>query len=135
MEVTILRACGHREKKKFDNNLTDEKRQEKIAMFERGQCVECWKAMKAEEAKKFTEELKLPTLKGTDKQTQWASAIRVELMQSILSTIDSFKSEKNTEGEAAAINAIKKLRDESESRFWIDHKDLKAADLIKLVNK
>lgn len=132
-------ACGHTETIQLFGKESD--RAKKIAwLTEHGVCSACYKARidaeraaeTAAAAEKAAEE-NLPDLTGSDKQINWALAIRaqkfadLDKMVADMTTTDEQLRRQNTVAIQAAKNV---LATKTESRFWIDNRNVAANRLI-----
>lgn len=132
-------GCGHTETVQLYGKESDRKR--KIAWLEEhGECSACYKARIAAEraadtaaaADKAAEE-NLPTLTGTEKQVNWALSIRakkfadLEKMLANMTTTDEQLRRQNQ----IALQATKNvLASKTDSKFWIDNRNVDARRLI-----
>ena len=132
-------SCGHVETIQLYGKESD--RQRKIAWLEEhGECSACYKARIAAEraadtaaaADKAAEE-NLPTLTGSEKQVNWALSIRakkfadLEKMLANMTTADEQLRRQNQ----IALQATKNvLASKTDSKFWIDNRNVAANRLI-----
>ena len=117
-------SCGHEGTVELFGKSAD--RERKIAYFEKhGVCSECYKTQQAAAVAEKTAAWELPELTGTPKQIAWAERIRSDFFA-------KFEDMEKEDGQSTAEAAAKDerfgsffawVKGQTESRFWIDHKD------------
>lgn len=134
-------VCGHEGRVNVIGPIKD--RQWKIDKRFEGLCPECYEKQKKEErekrekeAKEQTEEMELPELMGSEKQTKWATTLRVDAIRKMNANIEEL-SEKNSEKiklydyDDTRIKTSKSellqcvdyaCTDKVDSKFWIDNR-------------
>lgn len=125
-------SCGHTEMVELFGKEAD--RQRKIAWLEKeGLCPDCFKAKKAAEhkaendaAKAEAEKEGLPELTGSPKQVAWAITLR----QQVLDDIAGILAKTPVQSQKMALDFKAWAVGQTESRFWIDHRNLLLRSLI-----
>lgn len=139
----VKMSCGHVETVELFGKTAD--RDRKIAWLEEhGECSACYKArIKAEKAAKTAAaaekaaEENLPELTGSEKQVNWAITIRaqkladLDKMAASNTTADDAQRRRNEIACKAARNV---LANKTDSRFWIDNRNVEARKLIAANN-
>ena len=120
----VVFSCGHEERIDLFGKGSD--RERKIAWFEKhGLCSACYKAEQQAKAAVRAAAWELPALTGTPKQIAWAERIRSDFFA-------KFEDMEKEDGQSTAEAAAKDerfgsffawVKGQTESRFWIDHKD------------
>lgn len=136
----VKMSCGHTETIQLFGKMTD--REKRIAWLEEhGTCTACYKARKdaahAEEtaaAKAKADEENLPNLTGSEKQIKWALAIRAKKFEALdnrLAEMNTKTDEQQQRKNQIACQAARNvLARKTESRFWIDNRNVDALRLI-----
>lgn len=123
----INHSCGHQVTHNLIGKYND--RDRKAAWLANHVCSDCYKAQLAAErakanfsAAETAKEQQLPALIGSDKQVAWATTIRQDVLEhvtrEILKAIKKPIEEAPAEGQAF----FKWLKDQKESKFWIDNR-------------
>ena len=115
----VTYTCGHTETVELFGKTSE--RERKIKWME-GNCLcpACYKAEQQAKAKV----LDLPALTGTPKQVAWAETLRNGVFEKL-------EFEKLTRGKNPTDEFLAWLKDQTESRFWIDNKGASIAFLEK----
>lgn len=137
----VKMSCGHTETIQLFGKMTD--RDRKIAWLEEhGICSACYKARKdaahAEEtaaAKAKADEENLPELTGSEKQINWALAIRAKKFEALDNRLAEMNSkiadEQQQRKNQIALKATRNvLARRTDSRFWID---ARSGDALRLI--
>lgn len=153
-KYTIRRSCGHTETVQIYGKVSE--RDGKAAWEEGRLCMECYKAEQAakreqasKEADSAAKALELPALSGSEKQVSWAQTIRAKMIEeakkieeksvAMLNQIDSGnipatatqeainKAKKELQGN---IDAVKRLKDTSSAKWFIDNRDTHINQII-----
>lgn len=131
-------SCGHTEEIQLFGKGAD--RQRKITWLEEhGECSSCYKARLAAAhaaetaaAAAKAEEEKLPELTGSEKQVNWAISIRAKKMADLDKMLTGAN---DTDHNRTAIQAAKLvLLRQTQSKFWIDNRNVAANRLISTNN-
>ena len=115
----VTYTCGHTETVELFGKTSE--RERKIAWME-GNCLcpSCYKEKQQKEAAAFD----LPALTGTPKQVAWAESLRNGVFEKL-------EFEKLTRGKNPTDEFLAWLKDQTESRFWIDNRGASIALLEK----
>ena len=115
----VTYACGHTETVELFGKTSE--RERKIEWME-GNCLcpSCYKEKQQKEAAAFD----LPALTGTPKQVAWAETLRNGVFEKL-------EFEKLARGKNPTDEFLAWLKDQTESRFWIDNKGASIAFLEK----
>ena len=125
MRYEIKYTCGHYQELFLYGK--EEEREEKRKQLEQEMCNECKKQKSMAEAKIFKIERKLPDLKGTEKQRNWAESIRMD----IIKKCEAALTEKGCNKTDKANAFLKWLSEKTSSVFWINKRNDKAAKFIE----
>lgn len=144
-EFEIDYSCGHTETKDLSDLPAGSRRGRVKFLEEKGNCFECYKKSNkkkdAAEFKKYvkqqvkqakidSEELELPDLEGTDKQIDWATQIRIELIETAR---EHLVEEKISEGEFDS-KILEPARRIGSASWWINNRESEPDELEELVN-
>ncbi len=116
-KYVITHVCGHTEEVNLFGKHAD--RERKIKYLESIDCRACWDAEQAAKAR----EAGLPELTGSPKQIAWANGIRNRILAEADSCIKVHPDWPNT------AEWLTGLKQETQSRWWIDHREAKASML------
>lgn len=140
----VKMSCGHTETIQMFGKMAD--RDKKIAWLEEhGICTACYKARiaaahaadTAAAAAKAAEE-NLPELTGSEKQIAWALSIRAkkfEALNEMFANANANATDEQRQQNQIAIQAVKNvLSRKTQSRFWIDNRNVEARKFIAANN-
>ena len=153
MKYMVAHSCGHDEEVCLYGNNRD--RERKIQWLESIPCPACREAEAERKTQERTRELGLPDLKGTQRQTEWATVIRLSQLGEIKNLADrkaermpvleerlaSAEDEERIERRKKAlenaraylarlVEAIDGISGIQEASWWIDHRNASADGLI-----
>lgn len=116
-------ACGHPSRFLSESQAA----RAMIAQWATEDCGACVRYQRDLDAIQAARELGLPDLTGTDKQVNYARAVREDARVMLTQYVDKH----STASDLAAVEAL--LYGISESRWWLDHKDEAADQLVDWV--
>jgi len=117
-------SCGHEETIELFGKGSE--RERKIAWFEKyGLCSCCYKAEQQAKAAARAAAWELPALTGSPKQIAWAERIRSDFFAEFeeMEKEDGHSTAEAAEKDARFGQFLSWVKSQTESRFWIDHKD------------
>lgn len=126
MKYIVNHTCGHTTEIDLVGKTTE--RERRLAWLATQPCMDCKRAAEAAKAQATAEAAGLPALTGSDKQIAWAETIRAKALAAI-DEITAKCGESAKVPEALAI--VDWVRGQSESRWWIDHRDDGAVYLLR----
>lgn len=135
----VTHSCGHTVEISLYGKHTE--RDRRLAYEAARKCAACHSASvaaaRASESSKAAEAAKaadLPSLVGSPKQIAWAETIRAEKLHG-LRELQVLVRDYPVPAPAATITALDtlatKLTTETSSRYWIEHRDCSARDLLR----
>jgi hypothetical protein len=136
--ANVVKACGCTVRIPVFG--TVENREDAIREAARGDCFECIKKKRTETAAKSAHLNGLPELRGTVRQIAWAETLRADRLTAVLAMVQRTKATLRMlsgphAAEAYALvgqldSAKAYLQSRARAAFWIDYKDLSAAELL-----
>lgn len=121
-KYTITYKCGHTAEIQLFGKYTD--RDRKIAYYRTIDCPEC----EAKNAAKYAQDKGYAELTGSSKQICWANKIRNQKIAEA-----EHLSDKITRNKDLFLKALKKIKNESSSTFWIDNRDTAISELLTYI--
>lgn len=129
MKYEVTYACGHTGLLSLYGK--SEERERKLEWLKTQLCPVCEKAERekcydaeAKEAEEKADELGLPELQGSEKQVKWALTIRENMMEKVMSRVDT-----NQPKQQAFVDW---MCSQSTARFWIDSRDYTMRHLVRI---
>jgi len=141
-KLPIEFSCGHTETKDLSDTPAGKRKSRAFGLGKHFVCSKCFKKQGRQNLEQLNQEIlvdamgfehdhNLPDLQGTEKQTNWATRIRFEVLNAI------WESDESPEQQAQAKQVIKSTKDLPNAGWWIDNlrdtKDLEVDDLIELI--
>ena len=125
-------ACGHTQEIELFGKTSA--RYEKIEWMERGVCPDCYRAKKQEEREQenersatLAESLGFSQLEGSEKQIAWGNSIRQKAYENTC----RLELEHPTYGYTLVVKALSL---ELSAKWWIDHRAVGFAGIIKMIS-
>lgn len=134
-------SCGHTETKDLSKSAPGKRKARAFGLGKNFVCSKCFKKQGHEslekqnqqqliDAEAFETEYQLPAIRGTEKQINWATRVRYEVLAEIL---DSDESESDQHLAAHVIDVARAI---PKAGWWLDNctdKNLTVDDLIELI--
>lgn len=127
MKYEVTYACGHTGEVNLYGK--GEERERKLEWLKTQLCPACEKAERekrydaeAKEAKEKADELGLPELQGSEKQVKWALTIRENMIEKVMSHVDTNQPEQQA--------FVDWMCSQNNARFWIDSRDCTMRHLV-----
>jgi hypothetical protein len=124
---TITRACRHTETHQLYGPGAD--REKRAEWLKSTPCTDCYRKEQAERAAEQTSNL--PELTGTDKQIQWATTIRAQIVAQIESIVARIADNPDADGAAETLDDARIILKQSKASYWIDNRHMSGRDLLK----
>lgn len=115
----------------FSHNRKEADNYEQWAVENIAICPNCYKENKKEEENREISSLceKLPELKGSDKQINWAVKIRADFYKKYVEVLNAL-TEKQKEESSKKISSLEKLFQNDSAKFWIENRNASFKELI-----
>ena len=148
-EWTVTHSCGHDQ----DHDLSAKKAADRAGLahwLETRECTDCWRssrgksqdkeawlaARRAEESALIAQwetRAEMPRLDGSEKAVEWARRVRYTLMSAAYDVAQDARQDAGQD-EDAFIEAVEApARQVTSASWWIDQRDMPAADVAELV--
>lgn len=133
-QYTIKYSCGHTGSEQLFGS--EASRKARIAAAAKhGQCAACKAASRAaEQAKSFEVANALPALVGSQKQIDWASALRFAKINEIIALVDAKRAqvaaEKLAEFDARFGEVWEFVKGQTAASYWIDARETSAQNIV-----